>query len=228
MGVHAGSGKVFNWFANMTSVAGLLTWFGISVTYIRFYTGMKLQGIDRKSLPFSSSLQPYAAWYAAIGCLTICVVGISGAFRSPLGIDPDCFTQFSGWSVFLRGNWNSADFVTSYLPLLLFPILYVGAKFWKRSVPVQASEMDFFTGITEIEANTYEEPPPKNRVEAFWQWLVSTRIESFCMLPLIAFYTDVRGRYLRCEQLYTVVSYGCIVFYALSHFRNILIVITGH
>jgi len=74
MGVHSGSGKVFNWFANMTSIAGLLTWFGISYTYTRFYAGMKAQGIDRTTLPFYSRLQPYAAWYAAGSCLFICVV----------------------------------------------------------------------------------------------------------------------------------------------------------
>jgi amino acid permease len=79
MGVHSGSGKVFNWFANMTAVAGLLTWFGICYTYIRFYAGMKAQGIDRKSLPFSSPLQPYAAWYAGISCLVICLVRVSAA-----------------------------------------------------------------------------------------------------------------------------------------------------
>jgi amino acid transporter len=152
MGVHSGSGKVFNWFANMTAVAGLLTWFGICFTYIRFYAGMKAQGIDRKSLPFSSSLQPYAAWYAAIWCLVICL--------------------FSGWSVFLRGNWTTADFVTNYLPLVMFPILYAAAKFWTRAPAVRASEMDFYTGIAEIEAETYDEPPPRNRLEAFWQWLM--------------------------------------------------------
>ena len=176
MGVHAGSGKVFNWFANMTAVAGLLTWFGISVTYIRFYTGMKVQGIDRTTLPFASRLQPYAAWYATISCSVICLVGVLGTFQSQLDIDR--LAQFSGWSVFLRGNWVSADFITSYLPLAIFPILYVGARFWKRSRPVPASEMDFYTGIAEIEANTFDEPPPKNRVEAFWQWLVSDRVES--------------------------------------------------
>ncbi len=89
MGVHGGSGKVFNWFANMTSVAGLLTWFGICFTYIRFYTGMKVQGIDRTSLPFASRFQPYAAWYAAISCLIICLVGVarSIAVHSQLDID---------------------------------------------------------------------------------------------------------------------------------------------
>jgi amino acid transporter len=74
MGVQSGSGKVFNWFSNMTAVAGLLTWFGIAVTYIRFYAGTKAQGLDRRTLPFYSNLQPYAAWYGAISCLIICFV----------------------------------------------------------------------------------------------------------------------------------------------------------
>ncbi|KAI9445159.1 amino acid permease [Lactarius indigo] len=152
MGVHSGSGKVFTWFSNMTSVAGLLTWFGISCTYIRFYAGLKAQGIDRKGLPFSSRLQPFAAWYSAVSCLVICL--------------------FSGWSVFLRGEWDTATFVTSYLPLILFPILYVSAKFWTRVPVVKASEMDFYTGLAEIEASTYDEPPPKNKLEAFWRWLM--------------------------------------------------------
>jgi amino acid transporter len=33
--------------------------------------------------------------------------------------------------------------------------------------------MDFYTGLAEIEASTFDEPPPKNRAEAVWQWLVS-------------------------------------------------------
>ena len=169
MGVHTGSGKVFNWFANMTSVAGLLTWFGISFTYTRFYAGMKAQGIDRKSLPFYSPLQPFAAWYAAISCLVVCLVR-SQYIPSLLTLTS---MQFSGWSVFLRGNWNTADFVTSYLPLVLFPILYITAKLRTRVPVVKASEMDFYTGLAEIEASTYDEPPPKNKLQAFWQWLVS-------------------------------------------------------
>ena len=74
MGVQSGSGKVFGWFANMTAVAGLMSWFGIAVTYIRFYAGAKAQGLDRRTLPYYSNLQPYAAWYGAISCLIICFV----------------------------------------------------------------------------------------------------------------------------------------------------------
>jgi len=74
MGVKSGSGRVFGWFANMTAVAGLMTWFGISLTYLRFYKGMKAQGYDRSTLPFASKFQPYAAWYSMISCLFISFV----------------------------------------------------------------------------------------------------------------------------------------------------------
>ncbi|KAJ7774222.1 amino acid permease [Mycena maculata] len=130
MGVKSGSGKVFTWFANMTSVAGLMTWFGICVTYIRFYEGMKIQGYERKHLPFASPLQPFAAWYGMIFYLLICF-----------------------------GNWVVANFVTNYLPFILFPILYAGAKYyyWRKGKGwniVKTGEMDFVTNIAEIEADS--------------------------------------------------------------------------
>ena len=89
MGVQAGSGKVFNWFANMMSVAGLLSWFGICYTYTWFYASMKVQGIDRKTLPFVSPLRPFAAWYALVCCLVICLVRVSVAIHLELNIAQD-------------------------------------------------------------------------------------------------------------------------------------------
>ena len=85
--------------------------------------------------------------------------------------------QFSGWSVFLKNSWDTATFVTNYLPLIFFPILYLGSRWWKRSTVIDASEMDFQSGLAEIEADTYDEPPPKNKWEAFWKWLV--RVPSY-------------------------------------------------
>lgn len=76
MAISSGAGTVFTWFSNMTSVAGLLTWFGISITYLRFYSGMKAQGINRMTLPFYTRVQPYAAWYGAIGTFIICLVSL--------------------------------------------------------------------------------------------------------------------------------------------------------
>lgn len=154
MSVSGGAGRVFGWFAAMTSVAGLVTWFGISVTYIRFYAGLKAQGIDRAKLPFKSSLQPYAAWYAA-GMTTIvctvsaCVLLLGHVFDTSL-----IFLQTSGWQVFLRGNWAVDVFVTNYIPLVLFPILYIGARIYYRQGPVKAEDMDFVSDLAEIEAES--------------------------------------------------------------------------
>jgi amino acid transporter len=77
MSVSGGAGRVFGWFSNMAAIAGLMTWFGISVTYLRFYSGLKTQGIDRRTLPFASKLQPFVAWYALGSILLINIVSVS-------------------------------------------------------------------------------------------------------------------------------------------------------
>lgn len=39
---------VFGWFLNITTVAGLIGWAVIEVTYLRFYAALKAQGVSRK------------------------------------------------------------------------------------------------------------------------------------------------------------------------------------
>ncbi|KAI0745638.1 amino acid permease/ SLC12A domain-containing protein [Earliella scabrosa] len=152
MGISNGSGKVFGWFVNMSAVSGISGWFGISVTYIRFHRGLRAQGIDRKRLPYFSSLQPFAAYYAAVGCFLVVV--------------------FSGWSVFLKGHWRTDIFVTNYLPMALLPLLYVGAKLWTRAPLVPYAEMDFKSGLLEVLEATVEEPPSRSWIERAWSWVI--------------------------------------------------------
>ncbi|KAJ7597214.1 amino acid permease [Mycena floridula] len=133
MGINSGSGKVFGWFANLTS-------------------GMVAQGYDRKNLPFASSLQPYAAYYALFMCMLICIL--------------------SGWSVFLKGHWAVDVFITNYLPLVVFPILYAGARFYFKTPMVAPEAMDFVSNIAEIESEIVDDRKPKNKLQAFWAWLM--------------------------------------------------------
>jgi amino acid transporter len=152
MSVNKGAGKVFGWFQNMTSNAGLLTWFGITVTYLRFHAGWKAQGLDRSKLPYASGLQPFAAWYAMICCVVLILT--------------------SGFKVFIKGQWAADTFVTTYLPVALFPLLYFGGKLWTKTAYVRAADMDFTTGIDQIEAETYDDPPPRNWGEKIWAQLM--------------------------------------------------------
>ncbi|EIM81052.1 amino acid transporter [Stereum hirsutum FP-91666 SS1] len=128
MGVTGNSSTVFGYFSNMSTVSGMFNWFGICLTSIRFRQGLKAQGISHKNLPWYSPLQPYAAWWG-LGWTFLIIV-------------------FADWSVFLKGNWDTASFITNYLPIPIFIILYFGYKFWYKTKIVSLEEMDFVTGIT--------------------------------------------------------------------------------
>jgi amino acid transporter len=119
-----------------------MSWFAISVTYIRFRQGMDYQGFDRSTLPYKSRFAYYGAWYA---CIMIAIIQF-----------------FSGFSVFLNPNapgytFDHATFWTNYIPLGLFPILYLGKKFISKTSIRRVADMDFITNIAEIEASEQPE-----------------------------------------------------------------------
>lgn len=124
----------------MTASAGLITWTAISFTYVRFYNAAKLQGIDRNTFPYKSPMQPYAAYYALV---FTCVI-----------------LFFQGWQVFvnINGNFNTADFVTSYLPLVIFPTLYYGYAFTKKTKMIALADIDFYSGTRDIDEE--DDPAP--------------------------------------------------------------------
>ena len=70
---------------------------------------------------------------------------------------------------------------------MLFPVLYICTAIYLRVRPKSGSEMDFVTGLKEIEAVTYDDPPPRNWVERFWGWLVSSHFPITSFLPLTSF-----------------------------------------
>jgi amino acid permease len=89
-----------------------------------------------------------------------------GKLTIPLSLlFPQVFAE-TGTSAF------AGDLITNYLPQVAFPIIYFTYKFIKRTKIVKKEDMDFYTNIAEIEAETYEEPKPKNKVQAFFQWLL--------------------------------------------------------
>lgn len=154
MSLSTSAGKAFGYLANLTAACGLLTWWGISFTYIRFNKGLKAQNIDRKSLPYSSRFNngAAAAWYALV-LITIILF-------------------FSSYSVFLRDRWDAPTFITNYLPVFMFPILWIGYKIFKRTKFHRAAEMDFVSGLDVIEADCYDEPPPRNLWEKIWAKII--------------------------------------------------------
>lgn len=151
MSVSSGSAKVFTWFQNLTTIANLFTWMTISVAYIQFHKALKAQGVDRNTLIFKSSFQPYTAYFAL------------GYFAM--------ITLFNGFYTFKPFSIN--DFATSYVGIPIYFILFAFWKIFKRTKFVRPGEADIFTGKAALDAADahWPERKPRNIVERIWFWI---------------------------------------------------------
>ncbi|RDW72664.1 uncharacterized protein DSM5745_07836 [Aspergillus mulundensis] len=122
---------VFSWFVNITTVAGLIGWVVIEATYLRFYAGLKRQGFGRDGLPYQNFMQPYAAWATLFMVVMVLL--------------------FSGFDVFTTGNFTASGFLTSYLNIGIFAVLYVFFKITLKSKVVPLDEIDFQSEFDAIE-----------------------------------------------------------------------------
>ncbi|XP_006461751.1 hypothetical protein AGABI2DRAFT_205624 [Agaricus bisporus var. bisporus H97] len=143
MSVSNGAATVFHWLVSLTTVGGFLGWFAINLTYARFYAGLNEQGIDPNSNAYHSSLQPYLSYWGIFWTILLILT--------------------NGFEVFFE--WDVAEFLTSYISIPIFVILFVIYKVSKRSKFWRASEMDFYTGIPTLEETESPLIPPRNFLE---------------------------------------------------------------
>lgn len=82
--------QVFNWLYNISSITGLISWAVILASYLKFYYGLKRQGISRDTFAYKAPLQPYLSWYGLVFIILVIL--------------------FNGFPVFLEGNWDISKF----------------------------------------------------------------------------------------------------------------------
>ncbi|KAJ5191804.1 Proline-specific permease [Penicillium cinerascens] len=147
-----GAAQAFTWLLNLSTVAGLIAWATLCVCYIRFHAAMKSQGVSRDTLPWKAPFQPYAAWIGFIGSSIITLV--------------------AGFPVFLKGNWNTSNFVASYIGIPLFIVPILGWKLWHNTKFQRAAAIDLWSGRLQ----DGEIMPHKNPHNTLWgrfiEWLV--------------------------------------------------------
>jgi amino acid transporter len=90
-----GANQVFNWLYNISTITGVVAWIIILLTYLRFYYGMKRQGIDRNTLPYKAPWQPYATWVSLVFLMLVALL--------------------NGFKVFVGDNWDVQDFIAAYV-----------------------------------------------------------------------------------------------------------------
>ncbi|KAA1081497.1 hypothetical protein PGTUg99_006519 [Puccinia graminis f. sp. tritici] len=152
---HSGA-TVFHWLTRMSAVTGLCTWLSVLVSYLQFYRGMKYHGICRNTIPYKSPFQPYLTYF---GLLMVILV-----------------IFFSGFEVFLKDNWSTSNFVTNYITLVIYILLFIYWKVTKRGKLVRIQEMDLIAGTKHFELMDahYQEniKIPRTRIQKLWDWLL--------------------------------------------------------
>ncbi|KAH6885190.1 putative amino acid permease [Thelonectria olida] len=121
-----GAAQAFTWLLNLSTVAGLIAWATLCVCYIRFHRALKVQGVSRDSLPWKSPWQPYTAWFGFIGSTII--------------------TFVAGFPVFLKGNWATADFVSTYIGIPIFIVPIIVWKIVYKTKFARAKDIDLWSG----------------------------------------------------------------------------------
>lgn len=97
-----------------------------ATSWIRLNKGMKRQGIPRSVLPWTTFIQPYAAWAVICGFSVI--------------------VFFAGWTSLKP--FSASDFFSTYVNIAFFFLLFVGWKYAKKTKWVSLDEMDCSTHYT--------------------------------------------------------------------------------
>jgi yeast amino acid transporter len=153
--VSNGSATVLTWFVNLVTASQLINFAVMCGTFLFWLKACKAQGLDRNLLPYKSFLQPYAAWYGMIGCTVMAFVG-GYTVRPQLPSRTAKTVHYIDrhHQVFLPGNWDVPTFIFSYFMIGLFPVLYFGWKFIKKTKIKKAHEIDIRGEVEEIDEYT--------------------------------------------------------------------------
>ncbi|PHH64783.1 hypothetical protein CDD81_4045 [Ophiocordyceps australis] len=120
LNLSSGGATAFQWLLNLNTVAGLIPWSVISLCHLRFRAALAHQGIPTSDLPYVAPLQPWLSWFGFVFTAAIVLT--------------------SGFTVFIK--WDTGDFLTSYLSLMIFVAFLLGHWAYSRTGVVKLSQVD--------------------------------------------------------------------------------------
>lgn len=151
-----GAATTFEYLYDISAVSILIVWWVIMLAYIRFWHGMRYQSLSRDELPYKAPLQPYLSYFTFV-MLSIIILT-------------------AGFTVFIKGEWDAPTFVTTYICIPAFVIIWLGYKLVLKSRFVSVQNMDFVTGRRALEIldldHMVTHPSPTSLWGRFVDWLL--------------------------------------------------------
>jgi amino acid transporter len=129
LNVASSGSTVFNWFVNLTNTWGMISWVSCCIVYLRFRKALQAQNIES---PYHSFLQPWGSYIAMVMFTILCLT--------------------NGFTVFFPSNWSASGFLTAYIGIPIFVVMYIGHRivFWRDKWAWDPEEVDLRTGLQEI------------------------------------------------------------------------------
>jgi amino acid transporter len=124
--------KVLTWLTNIITAGGVINYIVMCSTYLAFYKACKVQGLDRKTLPYCGYFQPYGTWIALIFEIVVVFV--------------------YGYSTFKPGNFTLESFFTYYTMVIVAPITFGFWKLYKKTVWKKPATLDLVWDAPLIDA----------------------------------------------------------------------------
>jgi lysine-specific permease len=154
-----GNQVIYIWLVNMTSVMGFIAWFGIAIAHWRFRRAYILQGYSLDNLIYKALFFPVGPFLASLLILT-CVFGQGYSAFTTTTVNCTLLEQeYSGFNtytlnryIFEQGNstctkhsFNLSTFLSGYIILPVFVIMYVVYKVVKKTRFIPLREIDLIT-----------------------------------------------------------------------------------
>lgn len=146
MTTSSSAADIFTYFVNVVSLTGLITWSCILFLHIRFMQALKVQGISRKrDLVYRSPFQPYGSWISLIICIFLIFI--------------------KNFTVFLGRDFPYKTFITGYIILPVFLIMFIGYKVIMKTklIPSLQVDLDTYRDVVDAEEEKYRLQDEENK-----------------------------------------------------------------
>lgn len=122
-----GDGKAYTWLINVSALSGFMAWVGIIVSHYRFRRAFKVQGKSEDVLKYKARWFPFGPIFAMVICFIV-------VFGKNYGI--------------LFGEMpDFGSFISSYIGLIMFVIVYLGYKIKHNTKLVPLAEINLSNDV---------------------------------------------------------------------------------
>ncbi|CAL3967823.1 unnamed protein product, partial [Diplocarpon coronariae] len=142
LGVNTDSYTVFGYFVNLVTMFGLLTWISILISHISFVNARIAQNIPDTACAYVAPLGKWGSWGALVFCILIAI------FKG--------FALFAHKKIKKGSSFDTSTFITTYLGIPLYFIMYLGYKFVMKTSIIKSAEADLYSGKAKFDREEQE------------------------------------------------------------------------